>query len=107
MDGMTRLMLVVALATLGSAATATAVDPWQPLHRPLHLPSLAAGDACPVSRVDRRVDWTRANIFGGSGIGRGPAYPGLGGSRGRFTTRPDTSDAPWFGGKIFWYVRPS
>jgi hypothetical protein len=78
------------------------------LHRPLHLPRLAPGAACPVSRVDRRIDWKRVNIFGGSGIGRGPVYPGLGGSGGTAYARPDDQyGGPWASGKVFWYVRPS
>jgi hypothetical protein len=60
-----------------------------------------------VSPVDRRVDWTRINIFGGSGIGRGPVYPGLGSSGGAFTTTTAHSFGGWFGGKLFWYVKPS
>jgi hypothetical protein len=49
--------------------------PWAKLHRPLHLSRLAPGTACPVSRIDRRIAWKRVNIFGGSGIGRGPGLP--------------------------------
>jgi hypothetical protein len=96
------LLGAVALASVGGAA-----DPsWSKLHRPLHLPRLA-GHVCPVSRIDRRVDWERINIFGGSGIGRGPAYPGLGSSKGRLTAEPDTQyGGSWAGGKVFWYVRP-
>ncbi|MGI8729029.1 MAG: hypothetical protein ACR2LK_03410 [Solirubrobacteraceae bacterium] len=81
-------------------------DPWRKLHRPLGLPQLAAGDACPVSSIDRRVDWKSVNIFGGSGIGRGPVYPGLGSSGGHLATMRRASDGPWFGGKLFWYVKP-
>jgi hypothetical protein len=63
---------------------------------------------CPRSRVDRHIDWKRINIFGGSGIGRGPVYPGLGGSGGVLGVTPDVQfGGPWAGGKIFWYVRPS
>jgi hypothetical protein len=82
--------------------------PWAKLHRPLHLSRLAPGAACPVSRVDRRIDWGPINIFGGSGIGRGPVYPGLGGSGGILRATPDVQyGGPWAGGKVFWYVRPS
>jgi hypothetical protein len=82
--------------------------PWAKLHRPLHLPRLAPGAACPVSRIDPRIDWERSKIFGGSGIGRGPVYPGLGSSGGRLTVTPDIQyGGPWAGGKVFWYVRPS
>ena len=94
-------------ASLGSVLPASAADPWRELHRPLDLPQLAAGDPCPVSGVDRRVDWERANIFGGSGIGRGPVYPGLGSSGGHLDTTGGPVDGSWFGGKVFWYVKPS
>jgi hypothetical protein len=80
--------------------------PWAKLRRPLHLPRLAPGAACPVSRVDQRVAWRRVKIFGGSGIGRGPVYPGLGGSSGTAYVRPDDQyGGSWASGKVFWYVR--
>jgi hypothetical protein len=88
---------------LGASST-----PWAKLHRPLHLPRLAPGAACPVSRIDGRIDWERIRIFGGSGIGRGPVYPGLGSSGGRLTATPDVQyGGPWDGAKVFWYVRSS
>jgi len=102
-----RLVAVVLGAMTLIPAGGAADPPWSKLHRPLHLPRLASGRVCPVSRIDRRVDWERINIFGGSGIGRGPAYPGLGLSKGRLTVTPDTQyGGPWAGGKVFWYVRP-
>jgi hypothetical protein len=74
----------------------------------MHLPRVARGARCPVSRVDRRVDWEPINIFGKSGTGRGPVYPGLGATGGRLTATPDTQyGGPWAGGKVFWYVKPS
>lgn len=98
-------LLIAALLLVESAG---ATDVWRQLHRPLHLPRLAAGTACPVSSVDRRVAWKRINIFGGSGIGPGPVYPGLGGSGGRVTVTPDAQHGgPWLGTKVFWYVRPT
>jgi hypothetical protein len=61
-----------------------------------------------VSPIDRRVAWRRTNIFGRSGIGRGPVYPGLGGSAGVLSATPDTQyGGPWAGGKVFWYVKRS
>jgi hypothetical protein len=98
---------VVALAlallpALGLVQPANAADPWRKLHRPLHLPRLAPGDACPVSPVDQRVDWESVNAFG-DGIGPGPVYPGLG-DEGHLTTE---GSGPWFGTKVFWYVKPS
>src|SRR5262245_36455089 len=95
----------VALAVSTSAARPN--DVWAPLRRSLHPPNLAPGAACPVSAVDRRVDWRRAHIFGRSGIGPGPVYPGLGSARGRLhATRDIQYGGPWFGEKVFWYVLP-
>jgi hypothetical protein len=95
------------LAALFLIEPVGASDGWPKLHRPLHLPRLAAGAACPVSGVDRRVDWPRTGIFGGSGIGPGPAYPALGASGGRVSVTPDTQfGGAWLGAKVFWYVRP-
>jgi hypothetical protein len=106
-----RLMIAVACAlpaTLAATQPVAASDPWARLHRPLHLQRLDPGTACPVSPVDRRIDWSRTNIFGGSGIGRGPVYPGLGGSGGHLDALPDDQyGGPWAGEKVFWYVRPS
>jgi len=99
-------LLVAALALvepLGAHPTS-----WAKLHRPLHLSRLAPGVPCPDSRIDRRIDWRSVNMFGGSGIGRGPVYPGLGGSGGLlYATRDVQYGGPWAGGKVFWYVRPS
>jgi hypothetical protein len=102
--------MAVLLATALTLIEPVGADPtsWAKLHRPLHLSRLAPGAACPVSRIDRRIDWKRINIFGGSGIGRGPVYPGLGGSGGMLYATPDVQyGGPWAGGKVFWYVRPS
>ena len=95
------LLLIVGIAHPASAAAGS----WRDLHRPLHLPQVAAGEACPVSTVDQRVDWESIGIFGGAGIGPGPAYPGLGRTNpvGHFTA-PDRVDG-MFGEKLFWYVR--
>jgi hypothetical protein len=87
---------------------AAAGDEWSALRRPLQLPKLEHGAQCPVSRVDARVPWQRINIFGGSGIGRGPVYPALGSRSGLLlATRDQQYGGPWFGEKVFWYVRPS
>jgi hypothetical protein len=89
------------------ARLALPVDPWAPLRRVLALPRLEPGAACPVSAVDTSVDWNTADIFGGSGIGPGPVYPGLGETP-LLDTPPDTqAGGPWHGQKVFWYVLPS
>jgi hypothetical protein len=105
----TRLTAVLALALLAAAPTpAAGADPWTKLHRVLHLPSVAPGSTCPVSRVDTRVDWKRARIFGGTGIGQGPVYAGLGASKGHVRATPDEQfGGPWAGQKVFWYVAPA
>ena len=98
------LLLVAAVAPVADAGT-HARDSWTQLRRPFHLPKLAPGAACPLSQVDRRIPWKRANIFGGSGIGRGPVYPGLP-SASFVATRDEQYGGPWFGTKVFWYVLP-
>jgi len=92
--------------TSGASSAAAVNDPWTSLRRPLHLPKLAAGANCPLSRVDRRVAWKRTHIFGGSGIGRGPVYPGLP-SAFIMASRDEKYGGRWFGSKVFWYVLPS
>jgi hypothetical protein len=109
---MTRISLLFGavaamLAIAGAAASAGRGGTWAALHRPLHLPRLPAGAACPVGRVDRRVDWDRANIFGGSGIGRGPVYAGLGPAATAFAIPDEQFGSRWGGAKVFWYVLPS
>jgi hypothetical protein len=54
------------------------------------------------------VPWERIRIFGGTGIGPGPVYPGLGGTSGLLNAVKDTQyGGPWQGQKVFWYVAPS
>lgn len=65
-----------------------------------------AGVACPVTSVDSRIDWASLHIYGGSGIGRGPAYPATGPTA-QLTVQTDTQHGgPWLTTKLFWYVRP-
>ncbi len=98
--------LLIALAATPSAASDHV--PWTALRRPLHLPTLVPGARCPVSMVDRRVPWGRVRIFGASGIGPGPVYPGLGATSGLVNASKDTQyGGPWQGEKVFWYVAPS
>jgi hypothetical protein len=105
---LTALVMAAAAAVSLVGPLGPASTPWAKLRRPLHLPRLAPGAACPISRVDQRIDWGLINIFGGSGIGRGPVYPGLGSSGGRLTATADPQyGGPWAGEKVFWYVRPS
>ena len=100
------LLAVLVLAVV-PVASSEDVDVWKRLHRPLRLQPLAAGAACPVSQVDRRLHWRRLHIFGTSGTGRGPVYPGLGTPPvGHLTVVADPQyGGPWLADKVFWYVR--
>jgi hypothetical protein len=101
---------VVVIATATATASATRSDQvrWTALRRPLHLPVVAPGSRCPVSKIDRSVPWARVRIFGASGIGPGPVYPGLGATSGLLNTTKDTQyGGVWEGAKVFWYVAPS
>lgn len=100
-------LVLTLLGALGLGGTARAAGPWEELHRPLELPSVAPGEPCPVSPVDQRVDWEPINIFGGSGIGPGPVYPGLGSEPTGDVIAPNAMTDGWFAGKVFWYVKPS
>jgi hypothetical protein len=96
------------LARLGVPTRIAATpDPWAPLRRRLDLPRLASGAPCPASGIDASVDWEAARIFGGSGIGPGPVYPGLGGAPFLSAPRDTQYGGPWHGQKVFWYVLPS
>jgi hypothetical protein len=106
--GLVAVLGLVATFALASFAADVAAsrDSSTSLRRPLHLPKVAAGAKCPVSRVDRRIPWRRINIFGGMGIGPGPVYPGLP-SAFVMATRDQQYGGQWFGSKVFWYVLPS
>src|SRR5919198_4038718 len=99
-------LIVPAAVAVTSGANGRTADHWTPLRRPLHLPKVAPGAHCPTSRVDPLVAWKRINIFGGSGVGRGPVYPALP-SAFLMASRDQQYGGPWFGEKVFWYVLPS
>jgi hypothetical protein len=99
---------VVVIATATASATPSDQVRWTALRRPLHLPVVAPGSRCPVSKIDRSVPWERVRIFGASGIGPGPVYPGLGATSGLLNATKDTQyGGVWEGAKVFWYVAPS
>ncbi len=101
----TRLAVLLALAALALPAAAGSDDGWGALRRPLHLPQVAPGAACPVSKIDRRVAWARMHIFGGFGIGPGPVYPGLPSGL-LWATRDQQYGSRWYGEKVFWFIVP-
>jgi hypothetical protein len=84
---------------------------WESLHRPLHVPRIAAGAPCPVSHRPARVDFARYRI--GAGLGPGPAFPIFGGRPpvallDYVLPAPGNSFAgsAWGGQKVLWFVRP-
>lgn len=96
-------LALVTLLGAGPAATAPA-DEWAELRRPLDLPRVAAGATCPVSRVDRSVDWFTTGV--GGGIGRGPVYAILGetATLGAGLRGSEWGSEVWGGQKVLWYV---
>jgi hypothetical protein len=100
-----------ARAAVASAPPAPPAGVWRELHRPLHLPTLAAGEPCPVSAVDESFDFGRYGVV--RGIGPGPAWP-IGfeqpGSVLRFTYPPPPKSgfygSEWSGNKVLWFTSP-
>ena len=72
-DMLRSLVAALLVATVTAASSSAAPDPWKRLHRPLSIPRLEPAAPCPVSGVDRSVDFAASGV--GQGIGRGPAYP--------------------------------
>jgi hypothetical protein len=101
------LALAAALVAFGGAASAARKPhwTWRSLHRPLHVPRIAAGAPCPVSpttRVDLGIEGVR------SLRGQGPAYPTLTGS-GQSLEIYDPiparwSGSSWSGMKVLWWA---
>jgi hypothetical protein len=81
---------------------------WAALHRPLHVPTIAAGARCPASSPRRKVPAAIAvNVL--HAFGPGPAYPTLGVSSGRavITMVWPPTEPPyvgWAGTKVLWTV---
>jgi hypothetical protein len=97
-------VLLVAVTPAAAAVRAGAPaggDEWRVLHRPLNLPQLERGAPCPVSRVDRRVDWSRTGVA--EGVGPGPVYPILG-SRSTLAVFARDDWGSWRGTKVLWFV---
>jgi hypothetical protein len=92
---------------VGASLAGAAADPWRMLYRPLHVPRLAPGKACPVSRVDASVPWRRFGIA--PGIGRGPAYPVGLDETSTLVLAPaeNFGSSEWAGQKVLWFVHPS
>jgi len=81
-------------------------DTWTPLRRPLHLPTVPYGAACPVSRPAAGVDFARYGVA--RGYGPGPAYP-IGLDHGTIHvvwTQGDVDARVWGVQKVLWFVHP-
>lgn len=90
------------------------VDPWHPLRRPLKIPRIAPGSACPTSAEDTSVDFASFGVS--PGIGDGPVYPtGLVKPSGpptlQFQYPPRRGSvffgSRWGGERILWFVLPT
>jgi hypothetical protein len=71
------------------------------LFRPLHLPTLAPGAPCPVSRTREVAPGYPV------ALGPGPAYPvGLGAEATLSYRTGQLLPPPWFGNKVVWVIAP-
>jgi hypothetical protein len=74
---------------------------WAPLRRPLHLPKIASGAACPTSNVGR------SGPAVGITLGKGPAFPALGSSTSTATLRDDLRVQGQYMHKTLWAISPA
>jgi hypothetical protein len=77
------------------------------LRRPLQLPKLALGEACPVTAVDTALDWS--GTYGiAPGVGQGPVYP-VGLASGVLHIAPAKAfrSRSWGGQKVLWFALPT
>ncbi len=82
------------------ALTAT----WRRLARPLHIPSLASGAACPVSGLAPGIDFRSSGV--GPGIGTDPAYPAPFSPDATQPLNDFTVPPGWQGGKHAFFTLP-
>lgn len=77
-------------------------DPWKPLRRPLHLPRVSPGEACPRTPTVRKAPNVAFTI------GKGPVYPVLGFSepapRGVARLRDDIRRGGYYVHKTLWAI---
>jgi hypothetical protein len=79
---------------------------WETLHRPLRIPTIAAGTECPASTRRRKVP-AAVSVNVSPAFGPGPAYPTLGQDSGRAKLEmvwPPTEPPylGWGGTKVLW-----
>jgi hypothetical protein len=101
----------VALAVAGLVASPAGADVWKRLHRPLHIPRVAAGTSCPTTPASGHLP----SMFGGpTAFGRGPVYPAFGAGQPqaivRFSYPPpagsEVAGSTWSGQKVPWIRAP-
>lgn len=80
----------------------TLVATWKRLSRPLHIPSLPAGAACPISAVASRIDFRAHNV--GTGIGPGPVFPAPFSPDAPEPLNDFSAPADWHGGKHAFFM---
>jgi hypothetical protein len=100
------VLAAVGLVLGATGASASSGDVWKKLHRPLHMPKVARGAECPISKVDRRFDFEKYGV--GEGVGAGPAYPIR---TDVLIFDPNTNNSEfagsrWSGAKVLWFVSP-
>lgn len=102
--GLTSLPSEAASPRAATPKPAITPDAWAPLFRPLELPSIEPGEACPATGSSATLD----NI--GPVLGDGPIYPAFLGLDGVFTLGIDMSgnepvridERDWWGKKTLW-----
>ena len=106
---MRRLTVLGAFAVTVLMAGPANAGVWKRLHRPLHIPRIAAGASCPTTPPSGQLPST----FGVAAFGRGPVYPGFfGGTEAivRFFYPPPSGSAlegsTWSGQKVPWMRAP-
>jgi hypothetical protein len=99
------LSVLLVAVSLPQAARGNEATDWPVLHRALHLPALAAGQRCPVSRPAPEITSERYGVSGA--IGPGPVYSMLGSANLDVRYRPEEwGRGPWGGQKVLWFVHP-
>lgn len=97
---------VAALALFGVFAGPAGRNPWEALHRPVRIPRIASGGACPVSPTQAASALNPG--LGGYVLGRGPAYAGAFPQDSTVHYASSTGEAGgWRGFKVLWIVRPA
>jgi hypothetical protein len=96
------LAIVLAAAVLVPGGANGAGPDWKALERPLHLPALGPGGACPASALSSRVTGQKYGV--GGGLGPGPVYPILG--RPGLVAYFRSDLGPWAYQKVLWFVLP-